>query len=480
MKKRSVILIVVIFLLALISLFFLQKIWLDTLIADKRIQFRREMNEVFNDVVHKFHRLELVRNFEQGDKEFRDIFARVDSLELLIQKSTLNLISDKNMQVKEHLFRELILPYDSLNYEMHKMLLRTFHENTDKIEDEYYGKHGHLLNIIIREELLKHDIDVEFDYGIYDPNKNIFLYQKGDDPEILLNSRLQYVINPDDIFFTPKYLLVTVAGEREYILHYLRLIMLICIFISIFTIAMFTYAAVIIIRNLEDGIRREEFSRDMAHDFKTPLSTIRLSLDMLSDDELEVSKSSLKRYTELISKETVRLQMMVEKILFALKTNHSRIIFDKKEMNIEDAILETLNTLQLQIQEQHAIINTYFDANAPVISGDRFYIVNVLINVLENALKYSKGENSIINITTRNEQNGLLLTIEDNGIGISKTDQKQIFNNHYRSSSPSVQKTQGYGVGLHYAKMIIEKHGGNIMVESKLNKWTKFFIYLPK
>lgn len=463
----------------LAGLLVLQNLWLETLSSGKRVVYRRQVNEMAEMVIAKFHQMETMRSYELGDEDYQNLSKKLDSIESLIRVSMINTYSDRYIDIKGKALRNWIIVRDSLTLELHKKFLQTLHAETDQMEDAYYSKHGYILNYLIAEELANRDIDLDFTYGIYDPDKRIFLYLHGSDPDVLLNTKFQYVLNADDIFFSPKYLLIHFPKGEAYLLSQMRGILIVCILLSVVIIAVLAYAVTVIIRYRADFAKQQSFYQDMTHDFKTPLTTIMLCCEALEDSVVQSSGRLVDKYVAIVTKESKRLQNMVEKVLYAAKTNNSEFTIDKKPLSIETILTDAITAMQLQIDEKKAIVTTDFMATNPQIAGDKMYLINVFINIIDNALKYSKDEECRINITTQNEHYGVIICIEDNGIGMNKLQQKHIFDKLYRSDSPKVQRVKGFGLGLNYVKIMVEKHNGAIRVESEPEKWTKLYIYIP-
>ena len=147
-------------------------------------------------------------------------------------------------------------------------------------------------------------------------------------------------------------------------------------------------------------------------------------------------------------------------------------------IDIHNLIEQTITNIKLQVENKEGNISTELNAERPAIEGDRIHVTNIVFNLIDNALKYSNAKPEII-ISTRNDNEGVFISVADNGIGISKENQKRIFDTMYRVPTGNVHNVKGFGLGLSYVKAVVEKHGGSISVTSELDKGSTFTIYLP-
>ncbi len=218
---------------------------------------------------------------------------------------------------------------------------------------------------------------------------------------------------------------------------------------------------------------RNDFISNMTHEFKTPIATISLASQMLKDQTLNSTQESINRYSTMISDESKRLSFQVEKILQMAVFEEAEMRLKPKTLQLNSLIQKHLPNFRINVEKKNGTIITHLAASLNEISGDEVHISNVIANLLDNALKYSK-ENPEITITTENNNGSVLLSIADNGIGIAKEDREMIFERFYRVHTGNVHTIKGFGLGLSYVKKVMEAHKGTIEVESMLNKGSKF------
>jgi len=216
----------------------------------------------------------------------------------------------------------------------------------------------------------------------------------------------------------------------------------------------------------------------MTHELKTPIATISLASQMLSDKNIPDKSLDVAGLANIINEESTRLRFHVEKVLQAAIFENVRLELRKKETNVHDIILRAADIFSLQISGRGGVLSTNLMADDPVLMIDEANFLNVLLNLLDNALKYSTG-NPKITIRTATHQNGILITVSDKGIGISKENLKRIYDKFYRAHTGNTHNIKGFGLGLSYVKKIVEEHGGTIRTESQINKGTKVLIFLP-
>lgn len=223
---------------------------------------------------------------------------------------------------------------------------------------------------------------------------------------------------------------------------------------------------------------KNDFVNNMTHELKTPISTISLASQMLNDKSIPVENKNLSHISRVIETESKRLGYQVEKVLQMAVLDKGRLKLREKVVDVHEIIHSAVNNFGLQVEKRGGSLTWNPDAKKSVIKADEVHLTNVISNLLDNAVKYCK-EKPEIELSTRNENDKLVITIKDHGIGISKEDQKRIFEKFYRVPTGNLHNVKGFGLGLSYVKKIIEIHNGSIDVKSEPNKGTRFDIFLP-
>jgi two-component system phosphate regulon sensor histidine kinase PhoR len=223
---------------------------------------------------------------------------------------------------------------------------------------------------------------------------------------------------------------------------------------------------------------KSDFINNMTHEFKTPLATISLAVDALKNDKVAGNRDKSDYFTGIIKEENKRMNKQVETILQAALLDKNEVQLNMKRLLAHDIIINVLNNINLQVEEKGGKIDVELEAENDLILADEVHFTNVINNLLDNAVKYSK-DNLHIKLSTKNAGNHLKIKIEDNGIGMNKETLHRIFEKFYRAHTGNVHNVKGFGLGLSYVKTMIDAHHGTIKAESVLGKGSSFTISLP-
>jgi len=223
---------------------------------------------------------------------------------------------------------------------------------------------------------------------------------------------------------------------------------------------------------------KSDFINNMTHEFKTPLATISLAVDALKNEKVIGDKEKSSYFTGIIKEENKRMNKQVETILQAALLDKNEVQLNMKRLLAHEIIINVLNNINLQVEEKGGKIDVELEAENDLIMADEVHFTNVVNNLLDNAVKYSK-ENLHIKLSTKNAGNHLKIKIEDNGIGMNKETLHRIFEKFYRAHTGNVHNVKGFGLGLSYVKTMIDAHHGTIKAESVLGKGSCFIISLP-
>lgn len=339
-----------------------------------------------------------------------------------------------------------------------------------------------LLDSLLHVEMERQGINTPYEFGIitWDTGKYQLIYADNVKNQVnLIKHGNRVSLFPNDNFSYPAYLYIHFPYQFRYILESMATVLISSIILILVVSACFAFAVLTINRQKKLSDMKNDFINNMTHEFKTPVSTISLACEMLSDASMRTNETLLARYLQIIQDENERLGLQIEKVLQIARLERHDFSIRVENVNIHQLIDSVLQNFTLQIEQKTGTIHTQLDAQQPIIEIDKTHISNVLSNLIDNAIKYSPDVLHI-EITTETADRGIILTVSDKGHGISKDTISKIFDKFYRvPTTGDVHDVKGFGLGLSYVKTMIDAHYGMIKVNSEPSKGTTFIIFLP-
>ncbi len=328
------------------------------------------------------------------------------------------------------------------------------------------------LEFFLYKEFEELAMNIDFEYAIFDCSSD----------EMVYGNYCSYsnAGEPEDLGKLPKldqltyYFGVKFPNRPSYLVGKMQRVFIFTI-ILLLSILFFIYSIFVIIRQKRLSEMQKDFINNMTHEFKTPISTIRVSSDVFLNHEKIQSDPRLYKYANIIKEQNLRLNNQVEKVLQIAKIEGDSFELQKEALDLHELINNVIRSNELKVSEKGGKLQSEFAAINSEIKADKFHVTNVIYNLLDNAIKYCKEIPEII-IRTFEENGKLQLTIEDKGIGISKEHQAKIFNKFFRVPTGNVHNVKGFGLGLFYIKRICELHHWKLNLESELDKGTKIKI----
>jgi two-component system, OmpR family, phosphate regulon sensor histidine kinase PhoR len=513
MKKKTILLLAIFFFLAISGLILIQLYWIRNAISITDQQFRYAANKALESVVLELEKKELLRNINDEIDP-----ASTDSITAIVPAN-----SPLSKKLRGyHPDTELLRTYGLDNPDQpvaitssgHKIFITSDEtllfngENTEpspQIEtSEFSGRVSNKIVYLesIMEKILLNTPDIRERINPEELNNELrkALNYNGIhlDYQFSIRSGLygniwstpgftnkpgtnKFIIQlfPNDPVPGQNQLIMYCLQEQQYKFEKIGSLGFMSLLFAVTLLVLSTGTFIVIFRQKKISEIRNDFINNMTHELKTPISTISLASQMMADRSIPNEARNIDHLARVISDESQRLKSQVERVLQMAIFEKGKMKLNLTELNAHNIIEKACGNFSLQISSLNGSIRTDFQATNPMALADGVHFLNSISNLIDNAIKYSKDVIEIT-ISTRNNRNGLVIVIEDNGIGIKKENLKKIFEKFYRVPSGNVHNVKGFGLGLSYVKKIIEEHNGSIQVESHVNKGTRFVIFIPQ
>jgi len=463
---------IVVVTLATIGLMVIQVFWIQDAAKVKYSNFIRDVNKAMANVVQYVDHLKIrhdLINQQQFYSDNKQVLKAYDSLNNA-------LFYDLRRVNSQGEFNNLMRRVKKTQSQLQNII---FDYQTGKGDDQFVFN-GQLIDSLIKDNLKKIGIKTNYEFGIYDPFTNQMILQKtGKYPKELLTESFAYnMAASGNAYYVPEKLLIYFPNEQRFIIRQIWKLLSVSILLFFIIIISFYVTIQTIFRQKKLSEMKNDLINNMTHEFKTPISTIALACEALRDRDIQKSEGMYNNYISVISDENKRLGGMAEQILQQAVFNKGKMNLKKELLNIHQIVDDAINRKQLEVQSKEGTIRVQKNATSVIVSGDKTHLTNVMINLLDNAIKYTL-DTPDIEVETVNKNGSVLIRVSDKGIGISKSNQKKIFEKLYRVHTGNVHNFKGFGLGLNYVKVIVELHGGHISVNSETGKGSTFTVSLP-
>ena len=372
--------------------------------------------------------------------------------------------------------------------------IHQFAENLRSIDPEGLLENINKENLdrYIKEELDDQGISLKYDYGVYSNKHDDFVIRNGNfavqvegnsSPAYvgatrgLYDSKYKVQLFNDEESLTG-YLKVFFPSKRSWLWASVLPSMLSSFLFTTLILLCFAYTIFVIFRQKKVSEMKTDFINNMTHEFKTPIATISLATDSITNDTVISNVDKVKRFAGIIKQENKRMLNQVEKVLQMARIDKKDFELKITSVNINDVVFQASENARLKVTQRDGYLNTQLNAVHPSIEGDLTHISNIVHNLLDNAEKYS-NEKPQISIRTENYEDGVMVEISDKGIGMTKESLKHIFDKFYRVHTGNRHDVKGFGLGLSYVKALMNAHKGNIKVESEIGKGSTFTLFFP-
>lgn len=334
------------------------------------------------------------------------------------------------------------------------------------------------IDSIVASELKDAGVTSDFGYGIFDQNNKLTSISNKNYKKQEQNTKYDQPLFKDGNNKT-LYTLSLVFPRKNFSLIKNNLPMLLGTFLSLLTIlAIYITSINYMMRQKKIADVKTDFINNMSHEFKTPLATISVATDSLANDKIAMNPEKVKYYSQLIKQENLRMKKQVENVLNMSKLERNEVQLFLKETNVRQLIKDITQSFQLIVNERNGTLTQEFNADSYMVKIDEFHFSNMLVNLLDNANKYSP-ESPEIKVKTKNEGSWYVIEISDKGMGMDAVNKSKIFEKFFREETGNIHNVKGQGLGLSYVKKIVELHKGQISVESQKGKGSTFTIKLP-
>jgi len=503
-NRKQIVVIIFLMSISLIGIIIVQLFWMKNVIEEKEELFDRAVNEALRSTIVKLetkdalnqlngkfviyypdtfnnknnYNREFVISLDSNSLQFRPFYSlsSVFSIDTDKEISVFEriIISDKNL-LKEKKIKRVKYEANKLSNVVNQLLFEY------EAQDQPFRSRikTEKIDTVLYNELNKMNIDLDYEFAISDSeNDSSYVFiSKGfskDSPEP------KYIANlfPKDIIENSNILFLQFPNKNNHIFRSISLLLIGSVLFTLIILITFSITIKIILKQKKISEIKSDFINNMTHEFKTPIATISLAVDSINNPQIIDDKKQIKYFSEIIKEENKRMNSQVENVLQMSLIDKKEIEFQKQLTDVHEIIKTAVKNIKLQLENRKGLIFVELMAQKHEFYLDKVHFANVIFNLLDNANKYSNDSPEIC-VKTRNNSSGIIISVEDKGIGMSKEIQNKIFDKFYRVSTGNVHNIKGFGLGLCYVKAIIKALNGNISVKSEVGKGSKFEIFLP-
>jgi len=275
-------------------------------------------------------------------------------------------------------------------------------------------------------------------------------------------------------------LVLIIYDMQDFVMRYVGWMIGVAVIFTLVLITAFYLTVRTILTQKKLSEMKTDFINNMTHELRTPLATIAIAVDTLKNEKIIGNKEQLLAIGQIIKNENLRMNTQVEQILQAAQLDINLVLKGKTELHVHDVMKKMQDKFALQVAEKNASVTYTLEATEDKVFGHPVHFVNMISNLIDNALKYSKEDiDPIIEVGTYNHNNNIVITVKDNGIGMTKDTVSKIFDKFYRAHTGNVHNVKGFGLGLNFTRKMVEAHNGKIQVDSALGQGSQFKITIP-
>ncbi|MFK5972726.1 MAG: HAMP domain-containing sensor histidine kinase [Flavobacteriaceae bacterium] len=525
MNKRLFVMLVILMSLSLIGIIFVQMFWIKKSVEDNAARFSIVVNEVLMNVTEKIVKRE-IRDYsdrflnvidsagadpiESRYKNFLFIDRDVNSDEILfyshgILEEKYNIASTffdngngsdsmtiKNITSKRTtaIFRE-DYGIDGNEYRLSPLqriekigglssIEKAAFEDVSREHAKRVPIHKRVskqeIELLLNRELENRGIDIDYEYGVYSNGLPTKVKSKRFKPGIsTLYKAPIFVDSEGETNFS---LMLSFPTKKRFLLKSISLMAILSLLFTLVIMVAYSGAIYQLLRQKKISEIKSDFINNMTHEFKTPIATINLAVEAIRNPKIINDNEKVLRYLQIIRDENKRMHAQVENVLRISQLEKNQLDIRKDRVDVHDIIQDAITHVELIVADRGGYVQMHLDAKRTEVLANEMHFTNVIVNILDNAMKYST-EAPKIDVSTEVVQNFIIVKVKDQGTGMSKSVLKRVFEKFYREHTGDIHNVKGHGLGLAYVKKIIEDHQGEVYAESENGKGSTFYIKLP-
>ena len=332
------------------------------------------------------------------------------------------------------------------------------------------------IELLLQRELVNRNINTDYEYGI--ASRGLPTSVKSRKFSFRNTTPYKSLIFKDSEGNSDYTLLIAFPKKKRFLIRSILGMAALSLLFTLVIIIAYSSAIYQLIRQKQISEIKSDFINNMTHEFKTPIATINLAVEAIKNPQVIDDKEKVMRYLQMIRDENKRMHAQVENVLRISKLEKNQLDISKDRVDVHDIIHDAIAHVELIVGDRGGYIETHLKANRKEVLANEMHFTNVLVNILDNAIKYSP-EAPKIDIYTEEVKNNIIIEIKDQGAGMSKAVLKKVFEKFYREHTGDIHNVKGHGLGLAYVKRIIEDHQGEVYAESEKGKGSSFYIKLP-
>lgn len=480
MKKQYIYILIGIITSALIGLVVIQLYWIDNAVTLKDEEFTRDIRAVLASTSNKLEEIDELYRAEiyqiRQEQYNQQLGGLIDSSAVFQEDGVTYQVQEKR-SVNGQIFQQSIqsvAPNGSVGFQF-SFQGQQFNDWSIPIKERLNKA---VIDSVLKYNLLQRGVKAKYQYGVFDYDGKELIVDSLLNINNIRNSDFYIQLFPKDVMEIPHFLTIYFPHKKGYLLTTMWMMLSTSVLLLIIIVWAFTFTIQTIFKQKKLSEVKNDFISNMTHELKTPISTISLACEALSDKDMSNNESVRSNYVGMINQENKRLGLLVESVLKSATWDKGDLKLKKEEFDFHEIINEVSNNILIQVESKQGCINKVLNAEKSIIIADKVHVTNLIYNLLDNANKYSSNRPEIT-IKTENIKAGVLLTISDKGQGIKRENLNKIFEKFYRVPTGNVHNVKGFGLGLNYVQAIVNRHGGEIIATSVYGKGTTFKIYMP-